>query len=115
MKGVVVQIGEPKSIVLLNSGKIVAIPTPQKARVGMEVTVKMSRRFKVIASLAFAAVFLAVILAIGALFLNSEHAKHKRHINRTEQSESDYSYKKGIEKKQEILRQLPPTDSTDDE
>jgi hypothetical protein len=57
MKGVIVQAGEPKSIVLFNNGKIGAIPTPADCHVGMVVTVKYNNKLK-ITVLAFAAVLL---------------------------------------------------------
>lgn len=57
MKGVIVQVGEPKSIVLFNNGKIRAIPTPVDCRVGMVVSVKLNNRIKIIA-VTLAAVFL---------------------------------------------------------
>jgi hypothetical protein len=57
MKGVIVQAGEPKSIVLFNNGKIGAIPTPAGCHVGMVVTVKLNNRLK-IALIALAAVLL---------------------------------------------------------
>jgi hypothetical protein len=54
-----VQVGEPKSIVLLNNGKIGAIPTPADCHIGMVVTVKCSNNLKILA------VTLAVVLLIG--------------------------------------------------
>ena len=69
MKGVIVQVGEPKSIVFLNNGKITAIPTPAGCRLGMVVTVKYSSLLK-IAIIALAAVLLIGLgILIGALFL----------------------------------------------
>jgi uncharacterized protein (TIGR00156 family) len=60
MKGVIVQVGEPKSIVLFNNGKIRAIPTPADCRVGMVVTVKLNNKLKIIA-VTFAAAFLVAL------------------------------------------------------
>jgi hypothetical protein len=57
MKGVVVQVGKPKSIVLFNNGKIGAIPTPADCHVGMVVTVKYNNKLKILA-ITFAAVLL---------------------------------------------------------
>ena len=66
MKGVIVQVGNPKSIVLLNNGKITAIPTPVNCQVGMLVTVKYNNTLKIIA-LALAAVALITLgIIIGA-------------------------------------------------
>jgi hypothetical protein len=59
MKGVIVQVGEPKSIVLFNNGKIAAIPTPANCHVGMVVTVKFNNKLKILA------VALAAVLLVG--------------------------------------------------
>ena len=61
MKGVIVQMGEPKSIVLFNNGKISAIPTPAEAHVGMVVSVNLNSRAKILAG----AVAVALVLALG--------------------------------------------------
>ncbi|MDR1229774.1 MAG: hypothetical protein LBK61_00065 [Spirochaetaceae bacterium] len=60
MKGVIVQVGEPKSIVLFNNGKLSAIPTPTDCRVGMVVTVKYNNKPKILA------IALAAVLLVGA-------------------------------------------------
>jgi uncharacterized protein (TIGR00156 family) len=49
MKGVIVQVGKPKSIVLYNNGKLGAIPTPADCHVGMVITVKLNNNLKIIA------------------------------------------------------------------
>jgi hypothetical protein len=68
VKGVIVQVGEPKSIVLFNNGKIGAIPTPPDCHVGMVVTVKLNNAIK-IAIIIFAAVLLIALgIAIGVTF-----------------------------------------------
>ena len=69
MKGVIVQAGEPKSIVLLNNGKIAAIPTPADCRAGMVVTVKYSSLFKIIIIALAAVLLIALGIFIGAAFL----------------------------------------------
>jgi len=61
MKGVIVQVGEPKSIALFNNGRIRAIPTPPNCHVGMVVTVKYNNVLKIML-ITLAAVFL---LALG--------------------------------------------------
>ena len=61
MKGLIVQVGKPKSIVLFNNGKIQAIPTPPNCHVGMLVTVKYNNVLKIML-ITLAAVFL---LALG--------------------------------------------------
>ena len=68
MKGVIVQTVEPKSIVLLNNGKIMAIPTPANCHVGMVVTVKYRNLLKILI-IAFAAVLLIALgIFIGIQF-----------------------------------------------
>ena len=66
MKGVIVKAGEPKSIVLLNNGRIMAIPTPVNCHEGMVVTVKFSGLLRIII-FSLAAVFL---IALG-IFIGS--------------------------------------------
>ena len=69
MKGVIVQVGAPKSIALLNNGKITAIPTPANCHVGMVITVKYSNLLKIMI-IAFAAVLLIALgVFIGVQFL----------------------------------------------
>jgi len=65
MKGVIVQAGEPKSIVLLNNGKIQAIPTPSGCHVGMVVTVKYSNVLKILIIALAAVLLLALGVFIG--------------------------------------------------
>ena len=62
MKGVIVQVGKPKSIVLYNNGKLGAIPTPADCHVGMVITVKFNYNLKIIA------IGLAVLLLGIAVF-----------------------------------------------
>ena len=72
MKGVIVQVGHPKSIVLFNNGKIGAIPTPDNCHVGMVVTVKYNNLLKIII-ISFAAILLIAIgILIGAYFLRPD-------------------------------------------
>ena len=72
MKGVIVKAGEPKSIVLLNNGKIAAIPSPVNCHEGMVVTVKYSNLLKIMI-FAFAAVLLVALgVFIGARFLGGK-------------------------------------------
>nr|AGS53387.1 hypothetical protein [uncultured bacterium contig00018] len=68
MKGVIVQTGEPKSIVLLNNGKITAIPTPANGHVGMVVTVKYSSLLRIILISLAVIILLALGILIGAYF-----------------------------------------------
>jgi hypothetical protein len=74
MKGVIVQVGEPKSIVLFNNGKIAAIPTPAGCHIGMVVTVKLNNKLKILA-IALAAVLLVGIgVCIGVSFVKHNAA-----------------------------------------
>ena len=68
MKGVIVKAGEPKSIVLLNNGKIAAIPTPVNCHEGMVVTVKYSGLLKIIIIALAAVLLIALGIFIGARF-----------------------------------------------
>ena len=68
MKGVIVQVGHPKSIVLFNNGKIGAIPTPENCQVGMVVTVKFNSLLKIIIISLAAALLVALGIVIGAHF-----------------------------------------------
>jgi putative Mn2+ efflux pump MntP len=68
MKGVIVKVGEPKSIALLNNGKIVAIPTPANCKVGMVVTVKLNNLLKIIIVILAAVLLIALGVFIGSQF-----------------------------------------------
>jgi hypothetical protein len=65
MKGVIVQVGEPKSIVLFNNGKIGTIPTPEACHVGMVVSVKLNNTPKIIIIILAALLLLALGTFIG--------------------------------------------------
>jgi hypothetical protein len=71
MKGVIVQVGHPISIVLLNNGKIKAIPTPANCHVGMVITVKLNNTLKVIIITLAAVVLIALGIFIGARYFGS--------------------------------------------
>ena len=106
MKGVIVQVGSPKSIVLFNNGKISAIPTPAEAHVGMVVTVNLNSRVKVIAVACAVLVVLAAGIGIG-VFMAKGGTKSQSHgqygnkgqqVDRTEENAHDnsgYSFQKG--------------------
>jgi len=68
MKGVIVKAGEPKSIVLLNNGKITAIPSPVNCHEGMVVTVKYSIWLKIAIITVAAVLLIALGIFIGARF-----------------------------------------------
>jgi hypothetical protein len=83
MKGVVVQLGRKKSIVMFNNGKIGKIPNPPQCRVGMIVDVRHNRKrlFSAgIAALFFAALFLAArflyFSPVGYLQITYQQAEH---------------------------------------
>lgn len=109
MKGVIVQIGNPKSIVLFNNGKISAIPTPLDAHVGMVVTVNLNNRAKIFAIVVVAVILLTAGIGIG-IFVSKSVAKqnHGQYANeqkierqqKTEQNQHDtsvFSFQKGKE------------------
>jgi hypothetical protein len=81
MKGVIVQVGEPKSIVLFNNGKISAIPTPADCHVGMVVTVQFNNKLK-IALFALAAVLLIGIGVCIGVYLAKGKADNPAPINK---------------------------------
>jgi len=72
MKGVIVQVGEPKSIVLFNNGKIQAIPTPPNSHTGMVVTVKYNNLLKIIIITLTAVLLIALGVFIGAKFFGGK-------------------------------------------
>jgi hypothetical protein len=96
MKGVIVQIGEPKSIVLFNNGRIAAIPTPADCRIGMLVTVKLNNRLKilVITLAAVLLVALGVFIGISAVKYNASPP--------TVKDDGAYDWQRGRDKMQEL-------------
>jgi hypothetical protein len=72
MKGVIVQVGEPKSIVLFNNGKISAIPTPADCHVGMVVSVKLNNKLKIIALILAAVLLLTLGVFIGVFVVKDK-------------------------------------------
>ena len=68
MKGVIVQVGHPKSIVLFNNGKIRAIPTPLNCHVGMVVSVKFNNLPKIVIITLAALILIALGIFIGAKY-----------------------------------------------
>ena len=68
MKGVIVQVGHPKSIVLFNNGKIRFIPTPDNCHIGMVVTVKYNNLLKIMMIFLAAVCLIAFGIFIGAKF-----------------------------------------------
>jgi len=66
VKGVIVQVGEPKSVVLFNNGRIQAIATPPDCHVGMVVTVKYNNVLKILLITLAAVLLLALGVFIGA-------------------------------------------------
>jgi hypothetical protein len=74
MKGVIVQAGEPKSIVLFNNGKIAAIPTPAGCHVGMVVTIKYNHKLKILAITLAALLLVGIGVCIGVSFVKRNAA-----------------------------------------
>ena len=106
MKGVIVQIGNPKSIVLFNNGKISAISTPAEAHVGMVVTVNLNSRIKVIAVSMVVVLILLAGIGIGVAVSkggaksqsHGQYGDKGQHIERAEENAHDnsgYSFQKG--------------------
>jgi chaperone required for assembly of F1-ATPase len=105
VKGVIVQVGDPKSIVLFNNGKIGAIPTPADCHVGMVVTVKYNNKFK-IAILAFT----AVLLAAAGVFIGLSVAKNKLDDQQAApvvEDDGTYGWQRGQEKMQKVEKKIP--------
>jgi hypothetical protein len=104
MKGVIVQVGEPKSIVLFNNGKISAIPTPADCHVGMIVTVKYNNKLKILV------ITLAAILLVGAgVFIGLSLVKGKTGIPPAVpviEDDETYGWQRGQEKMQEVERKF---------
>jgi hypothetical protein len=104
MKGVIVQIGEPKSIVLFNNGRIGAIPTPANCHVGMVVAVKYNNKLRI------AALALATVLLIGlGVFIGVSFAKDKvaeSPITTETTDEETYGWQRGQEKMREVERKF---------
>jgi hypothetical protein len=100
MKGVIVQVGEPKSIVLFNNGKIGAINTPADCRVGMVVTVKFNNKLKIIILSLAAVLLVSVGIFIGSALLDGR----TENLLPSSASEEDgtYGWQRGQQKQQEI-------------
>jgi hypothetical protein len=102
MKGVIVQVGEPKSIVLFNNGKIGAIPTPADCHVGMVVTVKYNNKLKILIFTLAAVLLVATGIFIG-IFLTRDKVESSPSAATIEDEET-YSWQRGQEKMREIER-----------
>jgi hypothetical protein len=102
MKGVVVQIGQPKSIVLFNNGKIAAIPTPADCRIGMLVTVKLNNKLKILA------ITLAAVLLVGlGVFIGVSMVKGTAETPpATVEDDGAYDWQRGRDKMQELKQTI---------
>jgi hypothetical protein len=78
MKGVIVQIGEPKSIALLNNGKIVAVPTPENCHLGMVVTVKSSNLLRIIIIILVGVLLIGLGIFIGNAVSGGHGHEHRQ-------------------------------------
>jgi hypothetical protein len=104
MKGVIVQAGEPKSIVLFNIGKIGAISTPAGCHVGMVVAVRYNNKLKIVI-LALTAVLLAAAgVFIGISLVKDRNAAPPAAAETTD--DGTYGWQKGQEKMQEIEKKF---------
>jgi hypothetical protein len=105
MKGVIVQTGEPKSIVLFNNGKIAAIPTPADCRIGMVVTVKLNNKPKILA------IILAAVLLIGlGVFIGVSTVKDNADVPPPIPAAEDdgaYDWQRGRDKMRELKQNFP--------
>jgi hypothetical protein len=104
MKGVIVQAGEPKSIVLFNNGKIAAIPAPAGCHVGMVVTVKYNNKLKITMLVLTAILLTGLGVFIGVSFLGGkpEYPPPAAVI----EDEGTYGWQRGQEKRQEIEKKF---------
>jgi uncharacterized protein YneF (UPF0154 family) len=71
MKGLIVQAGESKSIVLLNNGKIMSIKTPANCHVGMVVSVKYNSIIRILITIIAAIILIALGIFIGAKYFGN--------------------------------------------
>jgi hypothetical protein len=62
VKGVIMKVGEQKSVVLFTNGKFGSIPTPKNAQVGMVIHISYNRK-KILLFAVLAALVLAALLA----------------------------------------------------
>jgi uncharacterized protein YneF (UPF0154 family) len=102
MKGVIVQVGEPKSIVPFNNGKIAAIPTPADCHVGMLVTVKYNNKLKILVFTLAAVLLVATGIFIGVFLMRDKVESSPPAA--TNEDEETYSWQRGQEKMREIKR-----------
>jgi hypothetical protein len=104
MKGVIVQIGDPKSIVLFNNGKIGAIPSPADCRIGMIVTVKLNNKLKILA-ITLAAVLLAGLGAFTGVSVMKGKAAVPLSVP-TVEDDGAYDWQKGRDKMRELKQKF---------
>jgi hypothetical protein len=106
MKGVIVQMGKPKSIVLFNNGKIGAIETPPDCHVGMVVTVKYNNKLKILL-----VILASVLLAATGILTGVSLAEGKMDTlppaPLIENDETSYGWQRGQEKMREIEKKFP--------
>jgi hypothetical protein len=105
MKGVIVQVGQSKSIVLFNNGRIAAIPTPAECHVGMVITVKFNNTLKILV------ITLAVVLLVGlGVLLGVFWVRDKAEtppLDAIIEDEGTYDWQRGGEKMREIEKNSP--------
>ena len=104
MKGVIVQVGEPKSIVLFNNGKIGAIPTPTGCHVGMVVTVKYNNKLKILVIVLAAVLLAGMGVFIGVSFIKGNAAEPPATAETT--GDGTYNWQRGQEKMLKVERKF---------
>jgi uncharacterized protein (TIGR00156 family) len=72
MKGVIVQTGDPKSIVFFNNGRIGTIATPADCHVGMVVTVKYNDKLRLAAFILASVLLIGLGVFIGVFVVNGK-------------------------------------------
>jgi hypothetical protein len=105
MKGVIVQVGEPKSIILFNNGKIAAIPTPADGYVGMVVTVQFNNKLKILLITLAAVLLMGLGVCIG---ISVVKGKAESPQSTAAEREEPYGWQRGQKKQQEIERKFSP-------
>jgi hypothetical protein len=105
MKGVIVQVGEPKSIVLFNNGKIGAISTPADCHVGMVVTVKYNNTLKIMLITLATVLLVAAGIIIGVSFVKGKADKPLSPP--VIEDDGIYGWERGQEKMRELEKKFP--------
>ena len=95
MKGVIVQVGKPQSIILFNNGKIGAVSTPADCRVGMVIDVSYNKRKFIFQGVFIFFTLLGVLLSARFLCFSPigyVQITYGRQANKTVSLELSYNY-----------------------